>query len=194
MKTCDSIRAMLPLSAGGDLDPRERERVSEHLSGCASCREEEGRFKAVISTSRAAYSERLELTAMARNRIAISAAELARSRSWASRLLLWNFTRHPGLMATAAALLVAVVAMPVMVRDGRNHGVGGGNESLTIEVRAADDGAVRLAWSDGDRGSYTVYKSHDPRLLTHAESHQVAGNIWTDTDPESARFVYYRIE
>jgi hypothetical protein len=133
---------------------------------------------------------------MARNKIAISAAERSRSRPWASRLLQWNFTRHPGLMATAAALLVAVVAMPVMVREGRNQAaVGGGNENLTIEVRAAEDGgAVRLAWTNGDRGSYTVYKSHDPRLLTHAEAHEVAGNIWTDTDPESARFVYYRIE
>ncbi len=57
-----------------------------------------------------------------------------------------------------------------------------------------EPGVVRLAWSNGARDGYTVYKSHDPRRLSHAEAHQVDGTIWTDTDSESAPIVYYRIE
>jgi anti-sigma factor RsiW len=159
---CDVIRPLLPLSAGGDLDPRELKRVSEHLLGCASCKKEEATFRQVISVAGSAYSSRYQLPPIVRNRIAISAAERARNRSWTARIPLWGLLAagRPGLMASVAALLIAAVAVPTLFA----------------------------------KGSYTVYKSHDPRLLTHAEAHEVAGNIWTDTDPGSARFVYYRIE
>jgi hypothetical protein len=66
-------------------------------------------------------------------------------------------------------------------------------EVTTIQV-VAEDGQVRLAWSDGVKDSYTVYKSADPRDLTSGEVHFIRGNIWTDRNPGTSPVVFYRIE
>jgi len=61
-------------------------------------------------------------------------------------------------------------------------------------VVVADHGVVRLAWSDGRKESYTVYKSQDPRSFARGEAHRVQGNVWTDPDPASSQVIFYRIE
>ncbi len=194
VKNCDSIRPLLPLSAGEDLDPRDRTPVAEHLRLCRACREEESQVRAMIVSARKTYTNRYELPAIDRNRIAIAAAESARRGGWIQRLpiLLAPPSRKIGLMA-AAALLVALVALPISYRD-RAGTPAPAAPAITIEVRVVEPGIVRLAWSNGARDEYTVYKSHDPRRLSHAEAHEVDGTIWTDTDSESASIVYYRIE
>ena len=55
-------------------------------------------------------------------------------------------------------------------------------------------GVVKLAWSDGTRGAYRVYKSTDPRDLDRAEVHVVKGNVWTDSEAGTGPIVFYRIE
>jgi len=67
------------------------------------------------------------------------------------------------------------------------------DEISKLEV-VADRGVVRLAWSDGVKASYTVYKTVDPRLVGRGEAHVVRGNVWVYTHPESSPVVFYRIE
>ncbi len=45
--TCEPIRDLLPAYDEGELDPTEAERVSDHLRGCAACREELGFHRAL---------------------------------------------------------------------------------------------------------------------------------------------------
>ncbi len=88
-------------------------------------------------------------------------------------------------------MVLALVALPAVMRHGfgptRNPAVS------TIDI-TADDGVVRLAWSDGTRDAYRVYKSTDPQDLEGAEVHVVKGNVWTDSEAGSSPIVYYRIE
>ena len=193
VKNCDSIRLLLALNAGDDLDPLDREPVEGHLKLCRACREEAAQFRAIIDSVQKSYIQRYELSPIERNRIAIAAAERARRGGWIQRLpLLLAPSRGTGLMA-AAALLVALVAVPIGYRNGGGAPAPGA-KTMTIEVITVEPGVVRLAWSNGARDGYTVYKSHDPRRLSHAEAHEVVGTIWTDTDSESSPIVYYRIE
>ena len=106
--------------------------------------------------------------------------------------------RSAGLVASLAACLLAVVALPLVLRD----------ESVAppptvaaaapaaldrIDMRLVGD-KVRLAWSNGTNHAYRVYKSSDPRGLTGAEVHSVRGTVWIDDNPASSPIVYYRIE
>ena len=118
VKNCDSIRPLLPLSAGEDLDPRDRTPVAEHLRLCRACREEESQFRAMIVSARKTYINRYELPAIDRNRIAIAAAESARQRAWIRLFPIFAPPRGAGLMAVAAAVLVALVALPLSSRNG----------------------------------------------------------------------------
>ena len=58
----------------------------------------------------------------------------------------------------------------------------------------ADGPAVRVAWHNGEKGTYTVYKSTDPRAISAGEAHVVRGHVWTDTDPGVSPVIFYRVE
>jgi hypothetical protein len=126
-----------------------------------------------------------------RNRIAFSAAERATRRPWGSLVPVFSLSARPGLLAAAAVVVLALVALPVTLRRG--SGTASQPDVPVLDITAAG-GVVRLAWSDGTRDSYRVYKSTNPRSLEQSEVHVVRGNVWTDTRPEAAAIVYYRID
>jgi len=125
-----------------------------------------------------------------RNRIALSAAERATSRPWGSFLPVFSLSARPGLLAAAAVVVLALAALPVTLR---RSGTASQPDVPVVDITAAG-GVVKLAWSDGSRDSYRVYKSTNPRVLGQSEVHVVRGHVWTDTRPESASIVYYRID
>jgi hypothetical protein len=63
-----------------------------------------------------------------------------------------------------------------------------------LEVVADRTGTVHLAWSDGEKGSYTIYRMTDPRDLGRAEAHVVKGNAWVDDERDASKVVFYRVE
>lgn len=95
------------------------------------------------------------------------------------------------MLAAATAVLVALVALPVGFMDRPDTPGGGAVRELEV---VAQDGVVRLAWRDGEKETYRVYKSDDPRSFSGADAYTVWGNVWTDQDPGSSQIVYYRIE
>ncbi|HEU4402578.1 MAG TPA: zf-HC2 domain-containing protein [Candidatus Polarisedimenticolia bacterium] len=194
MSECLRIKPMLSLSAGSDLGPQELMAVRAHLAVCPTCSAEEAEFSGLISSARAALSSDYRLPDNMRGRIARDAALAAGRGSWLDRLVapLAPMQRWPGLLAAAAAMLVAVVALPVLMRH--QAGTPAGDAGITTLEVVAADGSVRLAWRDGEKGSYTVFKSSDPRQISRGEAHVVRGNIWTDTNPDSSPVVFYRIE
>ena len=101
------------------------------------------------------------------------------------------FLPRPAL-ALAAAGLVAVLSLPFVGRDARRP-VALAEDSPRIQVMAKD-GVVRLAWTDGQKASYTVLKSSNPRDFSRGEAHVVRGNVWTDTHPSTSPVVFYSIE
>ncbi len=192
MSDCSRYEILLPLSARGDLGERERPAVQAHLAVCQACRDEEAKFLAVISVSRAALVADHELPAFVRSRIAREAAARSARRSWRLPLPILDLKARPGLLATVTAMLVALLVLPVALRTGTG-GMPAGEAAVRIEV-VTDGRTVHLGWSDGTRSSYTVYKSSDPRAVTRGEAHHVRGNAWTDDDPCSSPVIFYTIE
>jgi anti-sigma factor RsiW len=191
MKSCDTIRDLLPLFSGGELDASEVSQVELHLAHCDGCRGEEETFSLVIASARWAGPMEHRIPSAIRSRIISQAVEGVSRRPWWLPLPGFSLAAHPGLLAGAAAVLLALVALPVAMRYG--SGPAHRAEVSSIEIRA-DGGMVRLAWSDGSRDAYKVYKSNDPRNFGHGEVHVVRGNVWTDRQPGSGPIVYYRIE
>ena len=191
MKTCGAFKPYLPLFSGGELNEAEHRRVELHLASCVQCQEEAETFSQVINLARMVCVPGNHIPVMVRNRIALEAASRASRRPWSFPVPVFSLSAHPGLLASAAAIVLTLIALPVTLR----HGSG---PSRTADVAViditVDDGVVRLAWSDGSHDSYTVYKSTDPRTLEPSEVHVVRGNVWTDAEPESSAIVYYRIE
>jgi len=146
----------------------------------------------VIATGRASCPGGHSLPDSFRSRIALEAAERVSRGSWIDRFLGSLPAQRTVLAGALAAALVAVVAAPLAWRGGHlpRHEQ---QEITTIEV-VESDGAVTLAWSDGSRASYTVYKSSDPRQFSSRQAHVVKGNVWSDDDPGSSPIVYYRVE
>jgi anti-sigma factor RsiW len=192
MIECATTRPLLALSAGGDLDASDAASVEAHVDCCPSCRLELSRFSGLIAQARIALPAGLALPDGVRKRIALEAAAQAGRRPWPFALPLLTLpVGRSGLLAAAAAVLVALVAVPLALR---NRPIAtAGNEVTNIQV-VATGGEVRLAWSDGIKPQYTVLKTTDPRDHSRGEVHVVRGNVWTDTDPESARIVFYKID
>jgi hypothetical protein len=90
-----------------------------------------------------------------------------------------------------AVLVVVAVAVPFALRDRRAEPAR--ETPVRIDVQA-EDGGVRLAWSDGRGKPYRVYKSTDPRLLGRGPAREVRGNQWVDSESDSAPVVFYRVE
>ena len=192
MSDCDSIRPMLPLSAGGDLNPTVSRRVKAHVSICAACGREEAQYSMVIATGRATCPGGHSLPDSLRSRIALEAAVRVSRASWIARLLSIVPVQRPVLAGALAAALVAIVAAPLAWRGG--HVLRHEHQDITTIEVVQSDGVVTLAWSDGSKASYTVYKSSDPRQFSSRQAHVVKGNIWRDDDPGSSPVVYYRVE
>jgi len=191
MKSCGSFKSLLPLYSGGELTEAEHEGVESHLTLCTSCREEEATFSQVIEIAKNASISEYRIPSMVRNRIALSAAERASRRPWGFPMPVFSLSARPGLLAAAAAVVLTLVALPVTLR----HGSGQASQSeVPILDITTDGGVIKLAWTDGSRDSYKVYRSTNPRVLEQSEVQVVRGHVWTDTRPESASIVYYRID
>jgi anti-sigma factor RsiW len=191
MNRCDRVRDLLPLSAGGDLDPSRAAPVRAHLSECAACRSLEAEYLALIQNARNTLSTEHHLPEAAVRRIAAAAAEGVAARRWAGLPAFALLARQPALLGSVAALVVALAVLPLALRPAA-PGAGGG-EAIKIRVES-QDGAVRLAWTDGNRVTYTVRKATNPRDLAGGAAYRVRGHEWVDRDPGSAPIVYYAIE
>lgn len=190
MKGCGAFKSFLPLFSGGELSQAEHQSVEAHLARCGDCREEEATFSQVINIARHVATSEHRIPGVVRNRIALEAAARASRRPWGFPVPVFSLSAHPGLLAGAAAIVLALVALPVAMRHG--SGPAHQTEVSTLHI-TADGGVVRLAWSDGSRDSYKVYKSADPRALEQSEVHVVRGNVWTDSQPESSPIVFYQV-
>jgi hypothetical protein len=191
MNTCFSFRSLLALHAGGDTDPKETVRVEAHLAGCAPCREEAVHMSTALVSARQAFVNEYQLPSGVRARIATEAAEKIRRGGWAGAL--FSFAPRRAFLAPAVALAaLAVLSLAVWTEGHRTkpHEAG----ISRFEVMAGPDGTVRLAWSNGERPSYTIYRTTDPRGFGRAEAHVVKGNIWVDDERDASRVVYYRVE
>lgn len=191
MNVCDDVRRLLPLSAGGDLSADEALVVSLHLANCEYCGIEDEKYRSVVSMARSSYLEEHRVPSAIRLRIASEAAVRASRKTWSWPLLALVPRQVPALATAIAALLVVAAGLPIALRKGSDGA--SGDEVMRIEV-VADGDAVKLAWTDGNHQSYTVYKTSDPRARARQEAHLVRGNVWVDNDPQSSPVVFYRIE
>lgn len=192
MKECSAFKSLLSLFSGGELNREEFRRVDAHLIRCVECRQEEEQFSQVIRQARKAAFREYHLSESVRHRIALEAASRVSRKHWGFPMPVFPLPVRPGLLAAMAAIVVALIVLPLAKR----HGAGPvGRPPEVSAIRVTTDGTVvRLAWSDGSHDSYRVYKSSDARSLSGAEVHVVKGNVWTDRDPESSPIVFYRIE
>jgi hypothetical protein len=157
-------------------------------------------MKELISLGRELFPAVHRLEEGDRARIARQAAALVGTGGWLAGLLgqpvVW--ARRPGFAsALAAALLIAVAAVPIALRDVERPAPGDASAPPRIdrlEMTALAGGAVHLAWSNGRKDSYTVTKSSDPRGLEGAERHVVTGHDWIDAEAGQERIVFYRID
>jgi len=148
-------------------------------------------FTQVISLAREQLAIDYSLPESVRRSIARQAADGASRTFWP--LLAPSFVLpRPGIMAVAAACLLALVAIPVAFR-GRALAPPDRAEITRIDV-VSEGGEVRLAWVDGEKEFYTVYKSTDPREFASGEAHVVQGNVWTDKEADSSPIVFYKVE
>lgn len=191
MNGCRAFKPLLPLFSGGELGEAEHLSVEAHLARCADCRQEEATFSQVIRIAKRVTMSEHRIPAAIGNRIVIDAAARASRRPWGFPVPAFSLSAHPGLLAGAAAIVLALIALPVAMR----HGSGPARPTAISAIDiTADGGVVKLAWSDGTREAYKVYKSTDPRDLERAEVHVVKGNVWTDSEAGTSPIVFYRIE
>ncbi len=192
MSDCSTIKPVLPLFLDGEVESGELRKIEAHLAFCPSCREEHETFLKVISTAREAMAVQVELPVATRRKIAIEAARRASRPRWPLAFPAFALpARSAFLLTGVAAILLALLTLPVVVQ----HRGSPAQQADVSTIRVTSDGqAVRLAWSDGTRESYTVYKSYDPRSLRGAEVHVVKGNVWIDRDSARSPIVFYRVE
>lgn len=198
MNDCNRYRKLLPLCGGGELEPAEADRLLRHLAACAACRAEEDDYSQLIQIARDTFNTEERLPSLVRSRLAAEAA--AASRHGWRRLttpigMLWE-GQSAGFVASLAACLLAIVAMPLVLRQEPIAPPPAAAGPVVIDKidMSLEGDKVRLAWSDGTNEAYLVYKSSDPRGLEGAEVHSVRGTVWVDQNPASSPIVYYRIE
>jgi anti-sigma factor RsiW len=192
MSDCRAFVELLPLHAGGDLDPVELAEIESHLSGCEACRRTLSEYQTVISSDGILTSGDMTLSDIARRKIALESSMAARGtgRFWLPRTAPGH---RSGALAVAAAAIFALVAIPFVIRHGDNipRPV---SEITEIDVVSGPDGQVTLAWTNGSHDAYTVYKSSDPKNFRDGEAHVVLGTVWTDSSPAPGQVVFYRVE
>ncbi len=165
--------------------------VREHVERCSPCRSEIAQYTELIVAAKGASGREYGLPDEVRRRIARDAAERSQRPLFRAFPLIQMPARAAWMTSAAAVLVLAVFAATFSSRSG--PGRDGAQMISKLDV-VADRGVVRLAWSDGEKVSYTVYKSTDPRTAVRGESHVVKGHVWVDTEPDSSPVVFYRIE
>jgi hypothetical protein len=170
----------------------EASKVADHLGTCCSCSQEVTDYKALVASAWAVQPGE-GLPVAVRRRIATEAVERHAGRGVWNGFRRWMpelpAMRLAGAVATLA--LLAVVALPMV---GRGPAEDAGTQPATRIDVIQDGGVVRLAWNDGEKQTYTVYKSDNPREFSREHAHVVQGNVWTDEAPETSPVVFYRIE
>ncbi len=201
MNACDELPRLLSLISEGNLSAEKAASVSAHLSGCEGCRLADLTFRSMVVSAKSEYSDEHGIPVSVRRKIAAEASERVLRPIWSWSMLALMPRQVPVFATAMAALLVIVAGLP-LARHGGEKASGRGivaetapkdDQVMQIEV-VADGGSVKLAWSDGNRRSYTVYKTADPRAGGHQEAHLVNGNVWVDSDPQSSPVVFYKIE
>lgn len=195
METCEEFESLISSGLSRDLGNGEKGRLQAHIDGCPSCRSARMELSEVVSMARSALMVEEGLPSFARARIArVAAEQVSRPRGWRLPLSLSaGLQPRSAILVAAMGMIVALLALPLALKPGR-MAEPGGEVAVKIDVATAADGAVRLAWSDGVKASYTVYRSTDPRHPGSGEPHRVNGNVWIDRSAGSAQVVYYRIE
>ncbi len=137
------------------------------------------------------------MTDAARRHLALRCRETRPSRwgALAFRLSGTPLLRVP-VAAGAMAVLLAVGVTALLIAHQTPSDVESYGESAArlVTVVPASSGGVTLEWRDGDKRTYTVLKSTDPRDFRGAQSYAVRGTRWTDTSPSQGQVVYYRVE
>jgi anti-sigma factor RsiW len=191
MSDCARFRNDLPLAVSDDLPISRREELDRHLGECASCAAELFETKEILSSVRSLLEVREELPTGAITRIAFRAAEEAVRAPWWRRLAP-PIPVHGWSAAVPALLLVVLVAAPFVLSHG-NVAPQQAQGPDRLDVRMEKDG-LRVAWSNGHKLTYKVFKTTDPRLLGTGSAQVVKGHEWVDRDTESPAIVYYRVE
>jgi len=144
-----------------------------------------------LASARQAFVSEYQLPSGVRASIAAESVERIHRGGWVSAL--FPFAPRRGVLAPAVALAALAVLSLAVWTDGQRGKLHEAGISK-FEVVAGPNGTVRLAWSNGERPSYTIYRTTDPRSFGRAEAHVVKGNIWVDTERDASKVVYYRVE
>ena len=191
MNACGPFKHLLSGYAAGDLTARQASRVEAHLSVCQACSLEIDKFAQIAEVVRRQYGGRYALAGVARRRVLAEAANRPGRFSW---LFPATFSVQAWSRLALASAAAAVLALSVPLY----HHSGTAPEPRSEEVAqvqvVADHGVVHLAWTDGRKESYTIYKSQDPRGHARTRAFVVRGNAWTDNDPDTSPVVFYRVE
>src|SRR2546426_556964 len=144
MRDCSAPKQLLSLLPDGVLDDGETRAIEGHLASCQDCREEHETFLRAVSALQRATSIQVELPEATRRRIAAQAASRVAARRWLSSFpVLALPARSSLLLATAVSILLALLALPIAMRQERTTVLHA--DIATIQV-TADRGTVRLAW------------------------------------------------
>ena len=188
MNGCSPIERLLPRFAGGELSPKDFDRVSGHLRECGACASEAEAYRLAIETARGVWGQPSRLPPVVVSRIAHRAADEALVAPWWRRPVFVG--PQVGLAAgLSMAALCLVLALPMMRNRAPQQPAGPVRLDMQVE-----DGVVRVAWSDGKGRPYKVYKATDPRLLGQGKADLVTGSQWVDKHPDSSQIVFYRVE
>jgi anti-sigma factor RsiW len=188
MNHCGPIERLLPRFVGGELRPKDFDKVSGHLKECGACASEAESYSLAIEAARGAWGEPSRMPAVVVTRIADRAAGEALVAPW------WRRPVFVGPQVSLAAglsmaTLCLVLALPMMRNQAPESAAGPVRLDMQVE-----GGMVRVAWSDGKGRPYKVYKATDPRLLGQGKAALVAGSQWVDMHPDSSQVVFYRVE
>jgi len=145
MMTCERIAKYLPLYLDGALKPQIRRELEAHLASCEGCRCEVREDAEIAASLRESTMGDLSLPAAQRRRIAREAAALAARRRWTFVLPEWIYSFRPGAVATGAAVVLALLVLPAVIRQREEQPRTADVSSINVTTEGA---AVRLAWSD----------------------------------------------
>lgn len=121
--TCGMIQSLLPIHAGGDLDPEQAGKVEAHLNGCANCQDELQALTETTQWVRSLDPLELDPVELARMRAALMTrlkTEKAKSGSWSRRWSFVNLTdyRVPAL-ATISVICTVIVGFLLLYSPDR---------------------------------------------------------------------------
>lgn len=149
---CGRFEKLLALDSGGDLGPRDRRRLAEHLRACDACRRAGRDFAAtrelLLSAQEPPEFDDAFFTSVRRN--VLRELDARPPRPGLAALLRRAFAPRALAYAAAAAVLVAVGLLGLILRGGRTDDAGraAADESTTrpaqretANAATSDDGA-----------------------------------------------------